>query len=186
MIRKFLFGALMLMVVSCNQGRGNASGKEKDKTEDVYYTILGYGLPNMERRRLMDGISEKWKIRNVDVAGCEVTQELMDSVAVENKKTYAALEKKYGKDWEARYEKDLEAFAMKQVDIMDILIVNKPFREKLKSCNIDIDGVNKDVEQIKNSEVYEVTVYDIDKDYKKRTCCTMQVDTKNRTVKLIQ
>lgn len=186
MIKNLLLWMLIITAVSCDKSGNGTSVKEQKQSQETYYTILSYGFPNMERRRLVEGISEKWKIKNLDVAGCEVTQELMDSVAVENKKTYAALEKRYGKDWEIRYEKDIEAFVMKQVDIMDILIVNKPFREKLKSCNIEIDGVNKEVSQIRNSEVYEVTVYDIDKNYKKMICCTMQVDTKNRTVNLIQ
>ncbi|WP_347219858.1 hypothetical protein [Chryseobacterium sp.] len=186
MIKNLLLGILMITATSCDKGGKGTSEKGQKQSQETYYTILSYGFPNMERRRLMEGVSEKWKIKNIDVAGCEVTQELMDSVVVENKKTYAALEKRYGKDWEIRYEKDMEAFVMKQVDIMDILIVNKPFREKLKSCNIEIDGVNKDVRQIRNSEVYEVTVYDMDKNYKKIICCTMQIDTKNRTVNLIK
>jgi len=42
----------------------------------------------------MEIISEKWKIRNIEAAGCEVTKELMDNADAENKKTYAAIEKK--------------------------------------------------------------------------------------------
>ncbi len=180
-------GILMIMTASCEKGNQKTLLKEeKVQSKEFYYTILGYGMPDMERQRLVEGISEKWKIKNIDVAGCEVTQELMDSVAVENKKTYAALEKRYGKDWQVRYEKDIQAFITKQADIMDILIINKPFREKLKSCNTEIDGVLKEVRQLGNSEVYEVIVYNFDKNYKKIICCTVQVDTKTRTVNLIK
>lgn len=186
-MKNLLLGILVIITASCEKGSHNMLAKEEqNQSKDEYYTILGYGMPDMERQRLVEGISEKWKIKNIDVAGCEVTQELTDSVAAENKKTYAALEKRYGKDWKVRYEKDIEAFIMKQADIMDILIVNKPFREKLKSCNIEIDGVIKEVKQLTNSEVYDVTVYDFDKNYKKIICCTVQVNTKDRTVNLIK
>ncbi|WP_106917584.1 hypothetical protein [Chryseobacterium aurantiacum] len=55
-----------------------------------------------------------------------------------------------------RDEKDLDDFAMKRVDIMDVLITNKPFRDQLKKCNIEIDGVDKDVKQLSNSEIRNI------------------------------
>jgi hypothetical protein len=37
-------------------------------------------------KNLKKTVNKKWKIKTVRVAGCEVTQELMDSVRSENKK----------------------------------------------------------------------------------------------------
>ncbi|MEG0925261.1 hypothetical protein [Chryseobacterium sp.] len=69
---------------------------------------------------------------------------------------------------------------------MDVLITNKPFRDQLKKCNIEIDGVDKDVKQLSNSEIYEVVVYSYDKNNKRIDCCTLHADLKNRTVDLIK
>jgi hypothetical protein len=187
MKKSFLFAWLATGIVSCGKGSGIPSFKEeKIQSKDAYFKVLGYGYPNTGRQELMEGISEKWKIKHLDVAGCAVTQELMDSIDIENKKTYAAIEKKYGKDWKIRYEKDLDDYAMKRVDIMDVLITNRLFREQIKKCNIEVDGVDKEVKQLNNSEVYEVKVYGYDENNRKNDCCTLHVDTKNRKVNLIK
>lgn len=75
---------------------------------------------------------------------------------------------------------------MKKSDIMDVLITNKPFREQFKKCDIEIDGVDKEVKQINNSDMYEVAVYGYDKDDHRINCGTLHVNTKNRTVNLIK
>lgn len=187
MIKNSLFLILIIWLISCSKGANDVYfNKENGQHQEAYFTILGYGYPNIARHELMDGISEKWKIKHLAVVDCEVTKELMDSIDLENKKTYAAIEKKYGKDWKKRYEKDLDDFAMKKVDIMDVLITNKPFRDQLKKCNIEIDVVDKDVKQLSNSEIYEVIVYGYDKNNNKTDCCTLHVDTKNRQVNLIK
>lgn len=69
---------------------------------------------------------------------------------------------------------------------MDVLIANKPFREQLKKCIIEIGRVDKEVKQLSNSDRYEVAVYGYDKDDNRLNCCTLHVNTKNRTVNLIK
>ncbi|WP_284461116.1 hypothetical protein [Chryseobacterium sp.] len=177
--------SLIIALVSCKVKNTNAFLKENTTAQDSsYYTIVSYGFPNSERLALMEMISEKWKIKYIEAAGCEVTEELIDNADVENKKTYAVIEKKYGKDWREKYEKDLEDAAMKQADIMDILITNKTFRVQLKKCNIEIDGIYKDVKQLKGSAIYETTIYGYDEENKRINCCTVWVDTKERTIKI--
>lgn len=63
-----------------------------------YYWFLTYGLPNFHREEIEKTVNKKWKIKTVRVAGCEVTQELVDSVRSENEKTDLALQKRYGKN----------------------------------------------------------------------------------------
>lgn len=182
----FLFGMIALALICCKGKDGSSSEKENTIPDHLYDKILTYGLPNTERQILSDGISEKWKILQVDVAGCEVTQKLMDSVAAENSRTYANLESKYGRDWKERYERDLQDFAMKRVDVMDVLITNKIFRDKLKQCNIEIDGVDKDIIQSRTPGIYEAAVYSFDEDFNRKNCCKVRVDINKRTVTLIQ
>lgn len=177
---------MLSAAVICCKENTVATGKGKTLPDTEYYSILGYGLPDMDRQILSYGISEKWKIVQLDVAGCDVTQELMDSIAVENGRTYAALEKKYGKDWEARYEKDLQDFALKRAEVIDVLMTNPIFRKKLRQCNMAIDRVNKDIIQLDMPGLYKATVYSYDKDFNRTDCCKVEVDLNKRTVNLIQ
>lgn len=152
--------------------------------EDGYYRFLSYGFPNFQRIKLEDGISKKWKIKTISVAGCIVTEKLMDSVRIENEKTNVALQKKYGKNWQKDYEKDIEDFTIKQVDIMDVLITNKTFRNELAKYKIEIDDVEKDAEELDRQDFYKVNIY---KRYpEKGIAFTINVDIKNRTVNLIK
>lgn len=150
--------------------------------EDGYYRFLSYGFPNIEKDRLKNLISSKWKIKYERVAGCTVTQELMDSVRAENEKTDIALQKKYGKNWKEKYEKDIQEALMKQVDIMDVLITNQMFRKELVSHQIEIDNVEKDAEELGRPNFYKVNIY---KNHS-AIAFTVNVDIKNRTVKLIK
>lgn len=186
MTKYFLFGMISMAVICCKEKAAGSSGKENVIPDHLYDKILTYGLPDTERQKLSDGISEKWKIIHVDVAGCEVTQKLMDSVAAENSRTYANLERKYGRDWKERYEKDLQDFAMKRVDVMDVLITDKIFRDKLKQCGIEIDGVDKDIIESRTPGIYEASVYSYDKDFNRKNCCKVRVDINKRTVTIVQ
>lgn len=164
------------MILSCT--------KKEDTMihEDGYYRFLSYGFPNIEKDRLKNLISSKWKIKYERVAGCTVTQELMDSVRAENEKTDIALQKKYGKNWKEKYEKDIQEALMKQVDIMDVLITNQMFRKELVSHQIEIDNVEKDAEELGRPNFYKVNIY---KNHSV-IAFTVNVDIKNRTVKLIK
>lgn len=172
MLKKLSLLFIIMLTFSC---------ETKEETmihKDGYYWLLSYGFPDSQREKLESGVRKKWKIRTVRVAGCVVTQELMDSVRAENEKTRMALQNRYGKNWKEKYDKDLQDFTMKQVDIMDVLITNKMFRKELASYNIEIDDVEKDVEELDRPDFYKVNIY---KDYS-TVAFTVNVDTKNRTV----
>ncbi|PKF75781.1 hypothetical protein [Chryseobacterium sp. PMSZPI] len=187
MIRSFLFLLMITVVFACKEENNRVVSLNKENTplQDTYFTVLGYGYPDVTRQELTYGVSEKWRIKNIDVAGCEVTQKLIDSVATENAKTFAAIEKKYGKNWKEKYEQDILNFEIKRREVVGLLNVSPLFRVQLKACNMKINEANKEIKQLK-SEIYEVVVYSYDKDFKKNNCCTLRVDTKNRTVNLIQ
>lgn len=101
------------------------------------------------------------------------------------KKTYAAIEKRYGEGWKIKYDKDIEGFAMKKIDVMDVLITNKLFRDELKKHNIAIDDVDKDVKELED-EVYDVVVYNEKLKAENKECFTVSVNIKDRTVNLIR
>ncbi|WP_353145983.1 hypothetical protein [Chryseobacterium sp.] len=185
MTRRILFLMLMISMVSCTT-KNVLTGENSISDDTSYFTILHYGYPNIERLMLEEVISEKWNIKHKAAAGCVIDGRLKRKIDKKNKKTYAAIEKRYGKDWKLRYEKDLEDAAMKQVDIMDILITNKPFRAELEKHNIEIDGVDKEVLQLNDPDTYEVEVYGFNSSNERVNCCTLHVNTKNKTVYLIK
>lgn len=178
-MQKILFSILCLTVIfSC---------KRQDSAihADGNYWILGFGLPNLATDAAREGISGKWKIKYFNVAGCMVAQKTMDSIMAENQHTYDALERKYGTDWRVQYNKDIEGFTMKRVEVMDVLITNAVFREELKKHYITIDGVDQDVKELK-AGLYEVVVYNNALKAENKECFSMRVNTENRTVNLIK
>ncbi|MGH1517423.1 hypothetical protein [Chryseobacterium sp. JK1] len=188
-MKNVIFLISVASIVSCatknNSTIGYLQGNEVS-WNGSYYTILHYGYPNIYRLQLMEMISEKWKIKHKSASDCVIDMKLISDIDRKNKKTYDAIEKKYGSDWKVRYEKDIDEAATKQVDIMDVMIINKPFREQLKKCDIEIDGVDKKIKLLNNSEVYEVAVYGYNHKGEKLDCCTLHVDTKNRKVNIIK
>lgn len=173
----FLF-VIMILLSSCKEDEGSYHGG--------YYWIYGYGLPEMDAQETMDGISEKWKIKHYAVSGCMISPEEGRAVNAINKRTYAAIERKYGKDWHAAYEKDMQDFAMKNVEVMDVLITNKLFREELKKHYIEVYNVDKEVFELNNEGEFKVIVYNNELKYENKECFRLAVNTKNRTVNLIQ
>ncbi|HCA09831.1 hypothetical protein [Chryseobacterium sp.] len=176
-VASFLF-IIMIMLSSCKKDEGSYHGG--------YYWIYGYGLPEMGAQEKMDGISEKWKIKHYAVAGCMISNEEGRAVNAINKRTYAAIERKYGKGWRAAYANDMQDFAMKNVDVMDILITNKLFRDELKKHYIEAYNVDKKVFELNNEGEFKVIVYNHELKYENKECFRLSVNTKSRTVNLIQ
>lgn len=77
---------ICMMIVSCKSEEGNYHGG--------YYWIYGYGLPNTSVQEAIEGISEKLKIKIVNVAGCEIDDKLQNEVDDKNKKNLRSNRKK--------------------------------------------------------------------------------------------
>ncbi|NIF04947.1 hypothetical protein F3J23_05785 [Chryseobacterium sp. Tr-659] len=174
----FSFLLIIVMISSCK--------KEDDGLHNGYFWLYGSGLKDRYREEAANGISEKWKIKTVDAGGCIIDEILEKKINRANKKTLAAIAKRYGKGWEAKYHKDIENFALKSADVMDVLIVNKLFRSKLRDHNIPIDGVDKKVKELNDQGEYEVVVINSNLKYENKECFKLAVNTKNRTVNLIK
>lgn len=167
------------MLFSCKK-EGNAVH------EDGYYWILTYGYPNREADAGREGISEKWKIKYFRIAECEISKELMDSAAVENMKTHLAIEEKYGENWKIKYEQEVSGFVMKSVDVMDVLITNKVFRDELKKHTIEIEGIDKKLKELDDQGRYEVVVYNSALKAENKESFKVHVNIKNRRVNVVQ
>jgi len=114
-----------LAVLFCLQGNAVTA---RDIRNDTTPTILTYGFRIMELERARNVVAQKYGFRFFTVAGCIVTQQLMDSINKENDATYAILEKQLGKNWEKRFDNEvekvkkiqyrIEALAMKEAYII--------------------------------------------------------------------
>ncbi|AZB26578.1 hypothetical protein EG339_19260 [Chryseobacterium bernardetii] len=178
MIRFVSFLSIIILLSSCK--------KEDEGLRNGYFWLYRAGFKDLHREEAANGISEKWKIKWIDAGDCTIDYERQEKIIKANKKTRAAIENKYGKDWEVRYNKDVEDFMMKRVDVMDVLIINKLFRNKLREYNIPIDDVDKDIKELNDKGQYEVAVINPKLKYENRICFRVNVDTKNRTVNLIK
>ncbi|RQO40794.1 hypothetical protein DBR39_07595 [Chryseobacterium sp. KBW03] len=178
MAKFFSFLFIVIIISSCK--------KEDDGLRNGYFWLYGYGLKDGYGEEAANGISEKWKIKIVDAGGCIIDEESGKKVIRANNKTLAAITKKYGKGWEAKYDQDLEGFVLKSADVMDVLIVNKLFRSMLRDHNIPIDNVDKEVKELNDQGQYEVVVVNPNLKYENKECFKVAVNTKNRTVNLIK
>ncbi|GAA5101288.1 hypothetical protein GCM10023210_40750 [Chryseobacterium ginsengisoli] len=139
----------------------------------------------MRTEEATEGISEKWKIKYADVGGCVVSSDVEKKVDSLNKKTFDAIARRYGKNWEEEYEKDIEDFMMKKANVMDILITNKLFREELKKYFIEIDDAEENVKEL-NNDLYKVVVYNQKLKAENKECFSVTVNTKDKRVNLIK
>lgn len=83
-----------------------------------------------------------------------------------------------------RYDKDVEDSRMKRVDVMNVLIVNKLIKSKLRDHNIPIDDVNKEISELSDHGYYEVAVINPKLKYENKICFRVNVKPQNRSVKL--
>jgi hypothetical protein len=85
------------------------------------HRILVYGEPTHDGELTENLVGQKWGIEFYRVAGCTVTQELLDSVKQHNDAVETSLSIKYGLDWKRRFNEDLKAEREKQNQIIENL-----------------------------------------------------------------
>jgi hypothetical protein len=100
-----------LLAISCHQPKKvdkHVAKQPKQQVQKLEYWT--YGLPNPPyQQKAEEVISRKWGFSTKSVAGCVVTEGLLDSVKQHNLAVDKSLSAKYGKDWNDRYRKELEA-----------------------------------------------------------------------------
>lgn len=72
-------------------------------------TILEYGLPpGNDYLNARATVADEWGLRFKRVAGCIVSDSLVDSVKKHNDSVYSQIVNGYGEYWETRFEKEVE------------------------------------------------------------------------------
>ncbi|OQP52349.1 hypothetical protein A4D02_24470 [Niastella koreensis] len=104
--------------------------------------MLTYGMLELQSELVEHVVSPKYGFINYRVADCSVTKELKDSVARENKKVSNILEKRFGSDWEKKYNDEVAAILHLQAKAKALVKKEPYIADKMKLWNIDeYDGL---------------------------------------------
>jgi len=110
MMRFFIAACVFTLLTAC--GNENTLRRDVAGTRDTigstapleFYT---YGLPGPHGDRIHNTVGRRWGFTYRAVAGCEVAQELLDSVERHNRMTEEVIVARHGKDWRLRYEAEV-------------------------------------------------------------------------------
>lgn len=184
MLKKIVHLILTLLVIFTQASICFGQNKSAKRT----FRVLVYGLPDFERQNAQNVIAEKWGIEFYPVAGCTVSQELQDSVEQENKKVDPLIERKYGKDWYKRYDKEVNAeFEIEKKVSAQIDKLNY-IRKKQTEMEKEGNGLHYIMSPVSNSTKYNVSIEGWGKwkgEDEWLTYYKLVVDYKTKTVKLL-
>jgi hypothetical protein len=182
-IQIYFSALLMIIFISCNE-----KTKKDVKENKTDFTLLTYGLPNMERQNSNYIIAKKWGITFYPVAGCVVTEELQDSVNTINTIVNKNIENKYGKKWREKFEREVDAEFEKEKIVSEIIDNVSYIKKKDKEMELEGNGLHYSMAPKENADEYKVSVQGWGKINKKDEWVTyykMNVNYKTKEVKLI-
>jgi hypothetical protein len=130
---------LLPLIHSCN---GQNKTDRNDKGSDTTLTLLTYGLPNFEKQNSNNVIAKKWGIRFYAVAGCVVTEELEDSVKINNDKINKLIENKYGANWRDKFENEVDEEFKREKVVSAVLDKIDFIKKKDEQMNLEGNGLH--------------------------------------------
>lgn len=184
MLKLLFIGLIAASTLSC---KSNAQNIEIKKPGDSSLTILTYGLPDISQRSAMDAVAKNYNFSYYAVAGCIVTDQLLDSVDRENKKVYDILEKRFGKNWQSKFNDEVQTMVKSQRQV--IKLVKKERYISTKETELGNGGYGLDyiIDQNHNQSSFNVKVYGWNEILVKPEqviLYELTVDLKNKTVVL--
>ena len=148
---------IFIVLTACDQNSQNAKQKSIQLDTSKKLRLLTYGgPPDMERKAAENVIADKWGIEFYGVAGCIVTQELIDSVDKHNKEVKALIETKYGKYWQTSFDKEVKEELIKQKVTSSLLDKEKLIITKRNDLEKEGNGLHYHFLPINKSE-YKVS-----------------------------
>lgn len=102
-------------------------------------------------------VADQWGLEFVSAAGCEVTEELVDSVDRHNKKVEALIEAKFGKSWQLTFDKEVNEERKKQKVVYDLIDNEKRILDKQKALEKEGNGLHYQFKK-RNNDTYFVRV----------------------------
>ena len=156
-MRNYILILFTLILVCCNK---KSNPIKKDVVEDPTLKILTYGLPDFNRSRASNTVAKKYGFTYYAVAGCLVTQELLDSVEKENNITFKLLEQKLGHDWEIRFEKEVDTMQQVQSEIETLVRKEKYIIDKEKELEKEDKGLYFQIDLTDTEKIFDVKAYE--------------------------
>lgn len=147
-----LFTLITVLALSCSTKGQKVAPPRKDTT----LRILVYGLPDFERQNAEGLIAKKYGFMFYGVAGCDVSEELEDSVKKENEPVYALLEKKYGTDFWKRFRAEVEEEFQTEKEVEKLLWQRPYLKEKDAELAKEGNGLHFDMDWTPKKGVYAV------------------------------
>ena len=102
----FPFAMMALMFSACFNKKHNDKIFKWDKHKKLVFLTYGMPIPG-DRRNAENVIANKWGFYTKSVAGCIVTKQLTDSVADHNKLVQQAMNERFGKGWDKKFEREV-------------------------------------------------------------------------------
>ena len=155
-MRNYMLILLALILICCNKKQNLI---KKKVVEEPIVKILTYGLPDFDRSRAQNNVAKKYGFTFYAVAGCVVTQELLDSVERENNITFKLLEQKLGHDWETRFEKEVDRMQQIQNEVETLVGKEKYIIEKEKELEKEGNGLYFQIDLTDSENIFDVKAY---------------------------
>ena len=109
--------ACLVVTIGCGQPKktGHAERARPVPDSATKFQLLTYGgPPDPLEDRARDVIARKWNITYRSVAGCVVTDSLVNSVNRQNTQTAKLIAEKHGQNWQTTFRKEVAAELAKQ------------------------------------------------------------------------
>ena len=147
---------LALILICCNK---KSNPIKKDDSGDPTIRILTYGLPDFELSRAQNAVAKKYGFSYYAVAGCIVTQELLDSVEMKNNTTFKILDQELGPDWQIRFEKEVDTMQQLQREVESLVRKETFIIEKEKQLHKEGSGLYFNIDLTDTSNLFDVKAW---------------------------
>ena len=131
---------------------------QKESIDTTEFRILTYGFPNGTDHNARMVIQRKWKIYSWAVAGCSVTEQLVDSVKQYNDSVYPLIVKKYGADWEERFEAEIVALNDFMYTIEKSVMALANVVEKNEELHKEGNGFHCYIKPSRDANTYTISI----------------------------
>ncbi len=133
------------------------SFSQSEKSSDQ---ILTYGLSNYHYQKAMDFVGKKWGIEIYPVAGCMVSQKLVDSVKAVHTKLWKKMDSIQGGDSEREFRKQTIAEMKRIIEVQKIFDSDRQIKKRIRKVKKMKGQTSSNLESVSSDgKVYYWTIY---------------------------
>jgi hypothetical protein len=121
------------------------------------FRLLTYGEPS-SKKETYEFVGQRWGIEFYPVAGCVVTQELIDSVKYHNQEIESLIIKKYGVDWKSKFDNEINAEFENQNTVIALVEETDFIKNNKALLQLENDQIIYRLTPILNTSKYHVII----------------------------